>query len=452
MTETKRRYLNSEGIPWEQGKVLTIPHYTRQTIDGSFVLVKAGEHVSTAEVSAWSLEHLQSEGHPYPYRTGGPFQCSKFKRIAPWSTYYAGTYLQGVPQVKGAIRFNMYNSSKFKTLTGLGLTINGMTGSLDQTSLPPTPTNLTALGVSAYSRFAPGKPIANYGQSLIEIHELPRMFKEVHSLIKAMRRLPRRAYDDFLARKDPHDYLASSFIGFNFGWVPFLNDLASLFTIRDRYHKAAHQLRRDNGKGVRRRGVISTNRDSRSSSISYTSNDFVFAASDTSGYPTTGRRQTQLTEERWYSARYRYWIPDLGQNRLPLRSVLKLLGTYPSAGLLYDVLPWSWLLDWVANVGDNLHNFSGTAAENLVSDYAFVMAHDTLTVEFSGSRYINSSSGNYPPLATNVLGTWTLDSKVRASAGPFGFALSTEDFTPHQWAILATLGFSRLKKAFEQAL
>jgi len=117
--------------------------------------------------------------------------------------------------------------------------------------------------------------------------------------------------------------------------------------------------------------------------------------------------------------------------------------------LLYSVLPWSWLVDWFANVGDILDNMSSNAVDNetLTNAYSMRTVEDLETVDIrvSWDDYDQPSSG-FPELAVFIPGgsdtysaSFRKTNKLRYQASPFGFGLKFGDFTRRQLAILAAL-------------
>jgi hypothetical protein len=102
--------------------------------------------------------------------------------------------------------------------------------------------------------------------------------------------------------------------------------------------------------------------------------------------------------------------------------------------------PWSWLSDWVTNIGDVMASMSSIMFDNLCAKYAYVMGTTSQRVDYEGRN-------NYKLPTGPMTETWYAEyiRKSRVAASPFGFGLTNSDFTARQWSILAALGLSRLR-------
>jgi hypothetical protein len=117
-------------------------------------------------------------------------------------------------------------------------------------------------------------------------------------------------------------------------------------------------------------------------------------------------------------------------------AAVHLFGLKPSPSVLWEIIPWSWLIDWCSNVGDVIDNLSARALDNLAAKYAYVMGTKKQEVTLiSVADFYNG------PQTETWSGTFTR--KLRQEASPFGFDLSSDMFSARQWSILAALGISR---------
>jgi len=105
--------------------------------------------------------------------------------------------------------------------------------------------------------------------------------------------------------------------------------------------------------------------------------------------------------------------------------------------LAWELLPWSWMVDWFGNVGDLMANISAASYDNLVAKYAYIMR----------TRRISYNTIQDQPLtigkSLRLNGTFFVETKERAAASPYGFGLDWNGFSTSQLAILAALGISR---------
>jgi hypothetical protein len=111
-----------------------------------------------------------------------------------------------------------------------------------------------------------------------------------------------------------------------------------------------------------------------------------------------------------------------------------LLGIRPDVENAWELTPFSWLVDWQANVGDVLKNVSYIGRDGLVLKYAYVMRSFVIDATVvSGTIY---GDGYQPRQRVRM------DVKARTRGNPYGFGITPEAFTPKQWSILGALGLT----------
>jgi hypothetical protein len=224
----------------------------------------------------------------------------------------------------------------------------------------------------------------------------------------------------------------SDYLNVVFGWLPFVSDLRKMaraviksHEILESYHK--HGDRRK----IRRRYAFPTQSDIAED----TRGNFLPVPSDVN-YFGQGSIITRRQQDMWFSGAYRYYIPTADSTLEKFRSfrsdAQKLFGVDVTPEVVWNVSPWSWLVDWQANVGDVLHNISALGRDGLVMQYGYVMCHNVHEISVSATF-----NGVYSSRTT------TTDFKVRRPANPYGFGVDWEGLTPKQLAILAALGLSR---------
>jgi hypothetical protein len=364
---------------------------------------------------------LLNQGHKGPpFKEGGPFQTSTVDiQLFPCPMNEDFLYNQ-------TFNWRFLAKGNFVPNIGQGLSsvFTGLSANFSRT---------LAMGTDGYNRYKPGSSDNNIGQFLGELKEIPTIPKTLRHVFYNF-----KSRKNFLM-KDFRRHVAGDYLNVQFGWVPFLADLRKVVMTSYKKSKIISQLARDNGRPIRRRGPISS------------SSSTVETVTTGSGYPPallppinslhfTGNWKktvtTEISEEYWFSARFRYYIPDFGSLEWSKRFVAALYGVNPSPELIYNLIPWTWAIDWFTNIGSTMSNFSPSMAENLVADYAYVMEHrrirTTTVIEF------NTRSG--PKSCSAIV---TQESKYRLPASPFGFGVTWDGFSPKQLAIMMALGFSR---------
>jgi hypothetical protein len=334
----------------------------------------------------------------------------------------------------------------------------GVIGPASAPPTPPQPSNFTSHRIEADSHYAtgvartrPGAPVASLSQFLIELRDLPstplkQAWKSIGRSRVPIQQLPKL----LRARLNEFRSLGSEYLNIEFGWKPFVSDLRKMYYLWQTIDRRMAQIIRNNGRLVRRKATL---KEDRSTSQTVTQYGYPFA--NVFGAPpgwTSGSTRLTTTvqtyEKVWFSSAYQYWIPDVSSSQWNARARLALFGALPTPELLWEVLPWSWLVDWFSNVGDVVSNVSPNAVENCITRWAFVMRHTLQRTErkaeVAWSPNVYLPYVNVPGGAFNFSSVTETEDKVRSGSGnPFGLNVQLGSLTGRQLAILAALGVSR---------
>lgn len=305
---------------------------------------------------------------------------------------------------------------------------------------------------TGWARARPGNPVASLGQFIVELRDLPAVpFKRALKGGAAFKNIPR------IALKELSDFrnLGSEYLNVVFGWKPFVSDLRKMYHLWYTIDKKMAQIVRENGKHIRRKATIQNERTSSQPAPTYWSQPFM----DVYGQPpwwTNGSTQrtdtTTAVTKVWFSGSFRYYIPDTSSSAWDLRARAALFGALPTPELLWEVLPWSWLVDWFTNVGDVVSNASMNAVDNLTSSYAYVMKHEKISIERQAVVESQALSPCSPWICKDGAFGSTIktfhvkETKSRSGTGnPFGLGITLGSLSGYQLGILAALGISRSK-------
>lgn len=329
----------------------------------------------------------------------------------------------------------------------------------------PAAKSISGYGAIGWNRTLPVRPVASLGQAIGELKDFPGMIKQTAEFFKRLGRTPLskgKTLGDF--KRDiangPSN-LGSDYLNLQFGWVPFVSDLLSIINARQNLDRKLSQLRRDNGKGVRRSANLGSGGynsgsvgGSTFSSVIPTVESQLYALGNT---PLNAGHSTQSYQYNiWYSAKYTYWLPDgmldprretafLGLTGLERR----LLGLELNASVIYNLMPWTWMLDWFSNAGSVVDNLVLNQQYHVVARYAYVMCHETYTFTNYGTTSMRTgtwgATSSARPVRVHALSSVKYEFKSREVAHPYGFGTTDADLNPFQWSILAALGLSRLR-------
>jgi hypothetical protein len=282
-------------------------------------------------------------------------------------------------------------------------------------------------GADAFLRMRPDKPNMSLLNAAFELRELPELFSRKLIQYKGLG----KAWSNY--------YLA-----IEFGWLPLLGDIRDFTNTTFNLKKKLDQLLRDNGKPVRRQVTIL---DTSSSKVGSQGDSYAAMQSGLVSQTQAGhcyfRDTLEYGRKVWGSARFRFYLPDGPHDwRWTLAMYARIFGISPSPSVVWNAIPWSWLVDWYTNVGSVIKNFDYTVADRLAADYAFIMERKYYTYKRTvNATYWSGASSKVDVQATTEL---LSDSKNRSVIDPFGFALNPNSLTNRQNAILGALGLSRL--------
>lgn len=380
---------------------------------------------------------LADECHPGPpYKTGGPF--SKFTFLDAFNLSGSGTHFAwfspdvGYKYVGGFVPGKRF-ADFFSGFTSAALA-DGVSN--EESSIRDLG-DVSTYGATGWNKFRPGNPTADLGVFLGELRDVPRMLSGTAKFFHNAWRAMGGSLTGFTPKK-----VADYWLNTQFGWRPFISDLRKFYRTYTKLDEHLNRIRRDNGKWKRRGGTVQQDSDTKVIEISdavsahWPSLPWYFYPSGSSygNYTMTEKYSRHV----WFEGAFRYWIPDIGSVQWKKRAIAELFGVMPCPSLIWNLIPWSWLVDWCSNVGDVISNMSTGYADNLAAKYAYVMGHTERTGVLDST--LNLVDGK-------IHNSWSfpLDWKTRTAASPFGFGLSDDSFSVRQLSILAALGISRLK-------
>lgn len=235
------------------------------------------------------------------------------------------------------------------------------------------------------------------------------------------------------------------YLNIQFGWAPLIRDIASTANALTRLTQIWEQLERDAGKTVRRSFHFPLQQESfENVAVVNTMPNGIFHSDISEGCTKADVLRTVKTERKvWFKGAFTYHLPTGSDSRNGLvRNSAKLnamLGLNLTPEVVWNLAPWSWALDWFANVGDVLSNVADAQVYGLVMRYGYIMEHTVSSVTYSmpGFRLKYSPGFRVPPLS------YVTETKVRRKANPFGFGVTWDGLSPYQLSILAALGLSR---------
>lgn len=377
---------------------------------------------STSSIYYQNTESCSDAIHSrFPYE-GGPFSLRRTE-YKPFTTGgKSGVY--SVSSVNGTVAGSVFE--------GVGVR---------PPSSPTTPTDtklkeeLYGYGAGAFKRFAPKPHSISLGESFFELKETFANCYQIANNLRRIRTLGKR--------ESRISDLASSYLGYQFGWKPFLQDLTKCITSIKKLDAQIESAQRLNNRWVKRSGTVLTDFKVISSI------DITAAVVAPLNYiqQLSAKDVTKREDRIWFDGKFKYHIPTLRNSSFSDR--MKAIPTVWDISLnpstLYQLIPWSWLFDWFSNTGEIMYNFNQCISNNLVAKYAYLMHTAIFEVErtaFWKSRYLETVDGDGSTSYSYGAGSssTTITCKNRIAGNPFGFNLTLPDFSSWQVSILLALG------------
>jgi hypothetical protein len=252
------------------------------------------------------------------------------------------------------------------------------------------------------------------------------MLKDLGDYYRRLNNFRRRPNPALLSDRN----LSGYFLNYNFGWAPFISDLMKMINFTETVDKRLREL-----ENLRNRGGLS--RKLRYLSDNSTSSST--ATVESNMYSMTGKRTWTTTREIWAVVK---WVPAPGliklghqELRSKMRDVVLGLDNAQQIANLWNALPWTWLIDWFADVGDYLQASNNSIA--YLSGGVNVMRHtrtDLILSDMSPPSWVTLSGGR-----------GYLDEKARGISTPSPINATLPIVNGRQLSILAALNIARMR-------
>jgi hypothetical protein len=304
---------------------------------------------------------------------------------------------------------------------------------------------LNSMGAKAIANSLPTNSVAGLSQFLGELKEgLPSLI--LSDLKKAK-------------LSNAQKGLGGEYLNYQFGIVPLINDIKAFAEVAVHSQKYIDWFSDHSDKPVRGQFGFKTvrNFDQRSVNTSGFSSTLDPRAGIWSEdyFPdsTWNNGVTQFLDYStsrsvWFRGSYQYHLSDATDLRSKAKRyeqlASKLLGSRFTIETLWELTPWSWLIDWKTDIGDVLHNYSAFENDNLVLRYGYLMSKTRWDLNISYDKGLYSVKGKPPVYPT--LHRWKIR-KERVRSTPYGFGLDPGGFSDKQWAILGALGLTKSPKS-----
>jgi hypothetical protein len=420
MLSEKRRLLKSDDVSHRQ---------KWQTVSGGQIYYDSGWANFNYKLYSWQI--TQSEGHRWPKGrgvrdVGGPFNTVKSDySISHSKNRYVFDFTHGLYKEfydGGVISHNVV----VPELSTWRVAEPSMSQLISVASKSGLGSDTLARGTKMIASSIPTNPVVDGSVGLAELFRegIPSMIGS--SILKAKAGFFRD--------------LGSEYLNYEFGWKPLIQDLRDASKAIVESETILKQLVRDSGKNVRRQRHLPIEQQV---DISYSNTGYPRGTEDAAWWATPRATLTdKYWRSTWFSGCYTFEY-DPGNlteiSRIATQARL-LYGLELNPEVLWNLAPWSWLVDWFANVGPLLNNVSAFQNDQLVLRYGYVMDRHKRDL-IQGVEVNRNHPGNILP--ESYTEQHSCEWKSRAQATPYGFGVASSSFTLRQWAILSALGITR---------
>jgi hypothetical protein len=252
----------------------------------------------------------------------------------------------------------------------------------------------------------------------------------------------------------PHKTAGDELLNLEFGVKPMISDITDMAKSVINFRKIVDQFDRDSTQWVRRKKMLVDSSDTSFvpmgpgrvnafSSVYANAKDPIKTMFGGTGLPLALDKRVEKTQRVWFSGCYTYFLHKAQgfMDRVARYEQLanKLLGTRITPSTVWELTPWSWLIDWNVDVGSYLRSLEAFRSDSLVLRYGYIMCETRTEITYTVPVNMKSKLGTYhgSPSASYVKHT-----KTRTRANPYGFG-STSNYSSRQWAILGALGLTR---------
>lgn len=371
-----------------------------------------------------------SESHPWPKgkgsaEVGGPFETIRTR-------YNANYDLTSSYNIQGISGYHYkYNGNILTSLLPdyLGLRKEATESQVRSAAGSLGDSTLGSMGATAISYCAPTAPAVDGSVALAEL------FREgIPSLVGVQL---------FRQRARTAKAAGGEYLNLQFGWLPLISDIRATAQAVVQTEAIVSQLIRDSGKNVRRRYdfPVQTENVQLATTINQMPWPGLYPAMWTvDGIPPFVHTYTKRSV--WFEGCFTYYVDPQAFRGLQgaARQARHIYGLQLTPDVLWNASPWSWLVDWVINVGPVLKNVGLFAQDGLTLRYGYTMEN---TIKRHTTRYPKLRSAMGGALPSNPTFVFHCESKKRIEQSPYVLGLTGAEFTLRRAAILTALGLTK---------
>lgn len=246
--------------------------------------------------------------------------------------------------------------------------------------------SVSGLGLELLVRTNPSRPVVTPLTLIQDLVDIPKQLRDVGRLIRTPKRL--------LSARE----IANQNLAIQFGWLPLIKDVQDLIKLQKHIHRRMGEIERlYSGRGLYRRVDFG---DGGSEATTKTT---VLSSSSTKTYVSKIQRFTYV--EKWGTVRWKpLYVPRYHRTDAEIiKEIGRVCSGMTAEGLFqgaWDLIPWTWLIDWFSNASDFLKAYSNTIPA--YPSHACIMRKRTTVGNFSKDPSSTCPLGGGEGLATLI--------------------------------------------------
>jgi len=283
-----------------------------------------------------------------------------------------------------------------------------------------------------------------------ELKDLPKLLQEglLRMISRDIRRVAKRKR--ILSSGAKTTLLANSYLESVFGWLPMYRAVLSMLRAPEHITKRVNRL-------LSSSGIPTTWSSTRKWIEPYASTPgFTYDLFTNEAQASLGHTASREVEMRCV-VNTTVEFPPLSVPELRDGLVTKLWGLDPHPEDVYNLIPWSWLVDWFTGLGDYVAAYDMINRDKQIINYAFMTYDSTVTrtSQFEGRVSRSFSVSNTPPLVITSWNDFQFQNHTSRFVGKYTKRVSLANgygvkpswdlgmFSDAQLAILTALSYMR---------
>jgi hypothetical protein len=229
-------------------------------------------------------------------------------------------------------------------------------------------------GTNLLAKCTPTSRRFNLAYNIAELRDLPLLLKETVNFYRHLG----------INFTDPTS-LSNAYLAYKFGWESTVKAVLDMMSLPNKVAKQVNYLINRDGKDTTIRARYNLNEPL----ATLPSFENVQIAPDEYDplYSVTGTHHGYIQ----MAVNYHLQFPKIDRAQLRANVFARKFGLHPSPSDLYDLIPWSWFVDWFSGLGDYVHALEAINYDTSLVNYGSISAKTKLRIASEATFKTNKS-------------------------------------------------------------